>query len=153
MIRVLFVCLGNICRSPMAEAVFRQKVRHGGLEDKIQADSAGTGHWHVGEMPHVGTRKVLESHGVVYTHRARQLTARDLDEFDYILAMDDDNIADITSLGAGRAKVARFLEYAPHLGVRSVPDPYYTGGFDEVYRLLTAAAEGLLIAIRAEQTL
>src|SRR2546421_4550256 len=85
MIRVLFVCLGNICRSPMAEAVFLQKVRDAGLEEMIEADSAGTGQWHIGEPAHSGTRKMLASKGVPYDGRARLLRADDLNRFDYVL--------------------------------------------------------------------
>ena len=153
MVRVLFVCLGNICRSPMAEAVFRRKVRDAELDDKIEVDSAGTGHWHVGETPHGGARRVLGAHGIQCNHRARQVTVQDRDDFDYIVTMDEENYADVGGLTGGRAAIARFLDFAPHLGTREVPDPYYTGGFEEVYRLLDEAADGLLATIRAEHKL
>lgn len=153
MIRVLFVCLGNICRSPMAEAVFAHKVRAAGLEDKIEVDSAATGHWNLGNAPHRGTRAVLEREGIDYTHVARLITPRDLEAFDYILTMDDQNLADVQAMGPARAIIRPFLEYAPDCGETEVPDPYYTGGFEGVYDLIEAAAEGLLQAIRQEHRL
>src|SRR5579872_463576 len=127
MIRVLFVCLGNICRSPMAEAVFNHLVRLAGLDDRIEADSAGTGHWHVGQPPHSGTRRILAQQGIAYDGRARLLVREDLDRFDYIVAMDRDNLEDIRALGSGRAKVASLMDYAQQAGARDVPDPYYNG--------------------------
>lgn len=151
MIRVLFVCLGNICRSPMAEAVFQHKVRAAGLEDQIASDSAGTGHWHVGNPPHQGTRAQLAGHNINYTHQARLITEDDLNTFDYILTMDNQNLRDVQALGTGRAVIRPFLDYAPSSAYREVPDPYLTGGFEGVYALVEEAAEGLLNAIHAEQ--
>jgi protein-tyrosine phosphatase len=148
MIRVLFVCLGNICRSPMAEAVFQYKVRAAGLEELIAADSAGTGHWNLGKPPHPGTCRILTANGIAYDHRARLIMRPDLDAFDYIVTMDDRNYSDVRELGSGRAKVLRFMDCAPHTGVREVPDPYYTGNYHEVYRLVNAAADGLIAALR-----
>jgi len=150
MVRVLFVCLGNICRSPMAEAVFAHKVREAGLEDHIEADSAGTGDWHVGHPPHRGTRTLLARNGIEYEHRARLVTPEDLETFDYVLTMDDSNLRSVRALGTGRAIIRPFLEYAPDVGVREVPDPYLTGGFEGVYSLVDEAAAGLLRAIREE---
>jgi|SRR5579884_4299155 len=153
MIRVLFVCLGNICRSPMAEAVFINQVREAGLEGKIEADSAGTGHWHLGERPHAGTRRVLADQGIDFDHRARLVNQRDLETFDYVVVMDEANFQDVRALGPVRGKLVRLMDYAPHTGVSEVPDPYYTGGFDGVYTLVREATAGLLAAIRQEHGL
>ena len=126
------------------------KVREAGLENEICADSAGTGGWHEGQPPHSGTRRILQTYNIAYEHRARLLTRSDLAEFDYVITMDDQNFRDVQMLGTGKAHAARFLDYAPHTGLREVPDPYYTGGFEGVYQLVDAAADGLLAAIRKE---
>jgi protein-tyrosine phosphatase len=149
-VRVLFVCLGNICRSPMAEAVFCHLVAQAGLSERIQADSAGTGSWHVGEQPHHGTRRVLRERGIDYTHCARVIAPADFAHFDYIVALDRSNLADLSGLARGsRAKVGLLLDYAPATGYRDVPDPYYDGRFDLVYDLVEQGCRGLLERIAA----
>ena len=153
MIRVLFVCLGNICRSPMAEGVFLHLVQAAGLENEIAADSAGTGHWHVGANPHRGTQRVLEQNAITYTHRARQISTQDFNDFEYFVVMDNMNLEDVLALGAPAGKTSRLLDDAVHTGVEEVPDPFYTNGFEEVYRLVMAGCEGLLARIRADHRL
>lgn len=144
-IHVLFVCLGNICRSPMAEGVFRHLVEQAQLNGQIKTDSAGTGAWHVGEPPHSGTLKVLHDRSINYIHHSRQVQRDDFLHFDYIIAMDSDNFYDLKRMRQGSsAKLHKLLEFAPNLGVSDVPDPYYTGRFEEVYRLVDAACRGLL---------
>ena len=153
MIRVLFVCLGNICRSPMAEAIFRNLVMRQGLSDRFDIDSAGTGEWHVGESAHPGTLKILTENGIKHTGKARLIQVADLDSFDYILTMDDHNLRDVKEIGTGRAKISPLLAYAPEIGTNQVPDPYYNGRYQRVYDLCTVACDNLLQSIRSEHNL
>jgi protein-tyrosine phosphatase len=148
--RVLFVCLGNICRSPLAEGVFRDKVRAAGLSDRIEIDSAGTGGWHVGEPPDRRMIATARGHGVdLSAQRARQFVDTDLADFDHILAMDKSNLHDILYLDEGQdfgQRVTLFRQWDPEPGTYEVPDPYYGGpeGFEEVYRMVDRTAENLL---------
>jgi protein-tyrosine phosphatase len=151
MIRILFVCLGNICRSPMAEAVMRHLIRREGLEGKVSVDSAGTGSWHIGNPPHEGTRIALDRRGIPWDGiRARRITEDDLDAFDYIICMDTDNRRNVERIGKGRARVMTFMELVKDARSPDVPDPYYTGNFEEVYALVEEGCEELLRRIRKE---
>jgi protein-tyrosine phosphatase len=154
MVKVLFVCMGNICRSPMAEAVFRHLVTEAGLADQFEIDSAGTHEYHIGARPHPGTQRILAAHGVaVGDQRARHVHPYDVDYFDYIIAMDGDNATDLKAVAPDSTKVARLLDFAPHAPVRNVPDPYYVGNFEAVYDLVLAGARGLLAHIVRERHL
>lgn len=142
-ISVMFVCTGNICRSPMAEAVFRDLVIKKGLEDRFYIASSGTGRWHIGEPPHIGTRLILEENDIeVGNKRALQLVADDFLNFNYIVAMDQENIEDIQFYF--KKDVRRLLDFAPQGFPQNVPDPYYEHNFDEVFKLVYAGCEGLL---------
>ena len=151
---VLFVCLGNICRSPTAHAVFEQRVAGMGLGTRIRVDSAGTGGWHAGEPPDARTQRHARARGYeLGALRARQVNAEDFHIFDFVLAMDHANLADLGRLRppGGTAEIGLFLDYArAHEGVREVPDPYYGGGegFETVLDLVEDAADGLLEHIR-----
>jgi len=157
--RLLFVCLGNICRSPTAEGVMGALVREEGLVGVIDLDSAGTGAWHVGSAPDARARQAARDRGVILEGRARQVRPEDFDEFDLLLAMDSENAHELRRLAGNeeqRAKVRLLREFEGRAGSQSagdldVPDPYYggPGGFDEVFDLVQAACRGLLEEIRA----
>lgn len=156
MVHVLFVCLGNICRSPMAEAVFRHKVKEQGLDKSISADSAGTGEWHIGESPHQGTREILTAKGIDSKGMvARQVKREDLQAFDYIIAMDSDNMHALKRMATNgeTGKLYKLLDFVPERGVSDVPDPYYTGNFEAVYSLIEVGCERLLAHIRERESL
>lgn len=147
-IRVLFVCLGNICRSPTAEATFRAEVERRGLGHRFEIDSCGTGGWHAGEEAHPETRAAARRAGVEITHRARQLLATDFDRFDHLVVMDHSNHTDTLALAqsdAHRAKVILFRRHDPEaFDSLEVPDPYYTGTFDEVFEMCARTSRALL---------
>ncbi|WP_028784888.1 low molecular weight protein-tyrosine-phosphatase [Thalassobacillus devorans] len=155
MIKVLFVCLGNICRSPMAEAIFRDLVKKEDLEKEITVDSAGVGHWHVGDLPHEGTRGVLDRYDISYEGMAaRQIHEKDWDEFDYLIAMDAKNITDMAGIRkSDEVTVARLLDFIPDSEVKDVPDPFFTGNFEYVYELISTGCRELLFKIKQEQHL
>ncbi len=150
--RVLFVCLGNICRSPTAEGVMRGLVREAGLEDRIEIDSAGTGSWHVGNPPDPRSTAAAARRGVVLDGAARTVTADDFDDWDLLVAMDRENQRELLRRApddAARAKVKLLREYDPAsvaAGDLEVPDPYYgdEAGFDRVITMVEAAVPGLL---------
>jgi protein-tyrosine phosphatase len=159
-ISVLFICTGNICRSPMAEAVFRHKVSEAGLQDQLHIDSAGTGRWHVGEPPHRGTQSVLRQHGVpLATHVARCMDSADLRRFDYLVVMDSDNeerVKELATRSDQRGFLACLLDFADAAksrGIRNVPDPYYSNRFEDVYHLVDAGCDGLLRFLRQQHEL
>lgn len=152
-VRVLMVCMGNICRSPLAHGVFERMVEEEGLSHLIEVDSSGTHSWHVGNTPDPRSQEVAMRHGLDLNYqRARKVTADDIDTFDYILAMDGDNLAilqDLARSEESQSKVSLFLDFAENVDLREVPDPYYGGeqGFDHVYELVEAASIGLLQSI------
>ncbi|MCC6904668.1 MAG: low molecular weight phosphotyrosine protein phosphatase [Anaerolineae bacterium] len=144
--------MGNICRSPMAEAVFAHMVSEAGLSGQITTDSCGIGNWHEGQTAHTGTLDVLSKHQIPYDGRARQIRAHDL-AAEYLIAMDLENVTGIKRLGAAQGEVALLLDYADGIEEMEVPDPYFNGRFDHVYSLVTAGCQGLLDHIRAYHNL
>jgi protein-tyrosine phosphatase len=155
--RLLFVCLGNICRSPMAEGMFRHVVA---AEDKLylfEIDSAGMGDWHEGQAPDTRAQQAARSRGVdISGQSARKVELEDFDKFDLLLAMDGANYEELMEIApkGAKHKIRYFLDYAPHVGTQHVPDPYYGGeaGFDHALDLIEAAAEGLLAELTGEKT-
>ena len=151
MVRVLFVCLGNICRSPLAQGVFEDVLRREGLEDEVFVDSAGTGSWHVGSPPDDRAQRSASARGLdLSAQRARRISPEDCEHFDYVLTMDEHNYRTVASLCRGGAVVRPFLDFVPDSPEREVPDPYGGGpeGFDHVLDLVEEASEGLLKDIR-----
>lgn len=146
--RVLFVCLGNICRSPLAEGVFRHLVQERGLGDRFRVDSAGTAGYHAGEPPDPRSTEAAERHGVRLTGAARKVARRDVDEPGVVVAMDQSNRRALERLRgrAGQAEIVMMREYDPVDAGADVPDPYYGApdGFEEVYQILARSCRGLL---------
>ena len=155
--RVLFVCLGNICRSPTAEGVLRHKLREAGLGEDVDVESAGTGGWHVGHPPDERAQAAAAARGIALDGRAQRFEAIHFDEFDLILAMDRQNLTDLRAIAphaAAKGKLRLLREFDPlavEAGDLEVPDPYYggSGGFEEVLDMVERACDGLIAEIRA----
>ena len=144
--RICFICMGNICRSPLAENVFRHKAKQRGVDGQFEIDSAGTGGWHAGEPPDARVCMVASKRGVGMTGAARQIKREDFAYFDHLICMDQDNLNHVLAMGAPPAKVRLLLACDPKAGCREVPDPYYGGtdGFEHVFSLVDSACEALL---------
>lgn len=154
MVNICFVCLGNICRSPLAEGVFQKLVQDHGLADSIPSESAGTGHWHVGNPPDRRMQATANKNGVQLNSRARQFVPEDFERFDLIFAMDQSNLDHLTELSedpAKQKKVMLFRSFDPHHnGDLDVPDPYYggDGGFDRVFQIVSRTCPKILDYIK-----
>jgi protein-tyrosine phosphatase len=154
-VRICFVCLGNICRSPTAEAVMRRLVEEVGLDGRVTLDSAGLSHWHVGELADSRTRSAAANRGIAISHRARQFTAADLERFDLVIAMDQENLAGIRRLMRGRntpaVQLLRSFDPSSPEGAE-VPDPYTGGpeGFDYVLDVCECACRGLVEFVQGQ---
>lgn len=158
MVKVLFCCMGNICRSPTAEAVFRHYVEKAGLSGSIQIDSAGTHDYHIGDAPDARTQRAAQQRGYDMSNlRGRQVDAGDFSRFDYVLAMDEANLSILQRLRPreSQSHLGLFLEFAGSHIEREVPDPYYGGaeGFERVLDMVEDAAAGLLRHIRLDKKL
>jgi low molecular weight protein-tyrosine phosphatase len=155
--RLLFVCLGNICRSPMAEGAFRHVAAEQGVLDRFEIDSAGLGSWHVGQAPDHRAQKAADQRGIdISGQSARQIRSSDFTSFDLLLAMDGSNYGELAQLApkSERHKIRRFLDFAPHAGTKDVPDPFFgeAEGFDRALDLIDEAARGLLAELLRDKT-
>jgi low molecular weight protein-tyrosine phosphatase len=156
--RILFVCMGNICRSPTAEGVMRSLLREAGMEDAVEVDSAGTGGWHAGDPPDARAAEAARARGIALDGAARQVRPRDFEDFDLLVAMARENLRDLLAIApdeASAGKVRLLREFDPDAGDDlDVPDPYYGGpqGFERVLDLVTAACRGLLAELRSART-
>jgi len=152
MVRVLFVCSGNICRSPTAEGILRHLVEEAGLAEHVHVESAGTGGWHAGEPPDARSTATPAARGIRLSGRARQVTEEDLERFDYVVAMDRSHLSHLLRMADGVAELERRVRLARAFDGTDddVPDPYYGGGdgFDRVFDVCEAACRGLLEEIR-----
>lgn len=154
MVNVLFVCLGNICRSPIAQGVFEDLLRREGLENEVFVDSAGTGTWHIGEPPDARGQQSAARRGIDLSgQRARRVTLEDCQKFDYVIVMDRNNYDSVLPLcRQHETEVRLFLDYAPNTTREEVPDPYFGDieGFEHVLDLIESAARGLLDEVREQ---
>ena len=155
-VRILFVCMGNICRSPLAESVFRHLVRERGVEDRFEIDSAGTSGYHEGDPPDARSVATARARGVLVTGASRPLSHRDLHDFDYVIVMDAENRMDVDRFQAsagGAARVHRLREWDPERSGLDVPDPYYGGvrGFEEVHDIVERSCAALLDHLLLEE--
>jgi protein-tyrosine phosphatase len=154
--RLLFVCLGNICRSPMAEGAFRRIAVKEGVLDRFEIDSAGLGDWHVGQAPDHRAQRAAGQRGIdISGQSARQVCREDFARFDLVLAMDGTNYDELSQLAprAERHKIRRFLDFAPHAGTNDVLDPFFgeAEGFDHALELIEEAARGLLAELLSDE--
>ncbi|MCB0491925.1 MAG: low molecular weight phosphotyrosine protein phosphatase [Cyclobacteriaceae bacterium] len=152
--KVLFVCLGNICRSPLAEGIMKHKLKMLGLDSKVMVDSCGTSNYHIGDLPDSRTRQNAKRNGVSLDHRGRQLSMDDLNHFDFILAMDrsnHDNILGLRNDKAVRDKIMLMRKFDTEEG-EEVPDPYYGGedDFQEVFNILNRSIDGFIIHLQSK---
>ena len=150
--KICFVCMGNICRSPIAENVFRHKVKQRGVEHLFFIDSAGTGGWHAGEPPDPRARRTATAHSVEMSGVARQIKTGDFDNFDLLLCMDQENLDQLIALGAPADRTRLLLSCDPNARCAEVPDPYYGGpdGFESVFQLIDSACDALLNDLLAQ---
>ncbi|MGI9014948.1 MAG: low molecular weight protein-tyrosine-phosphatase [Phycisphaerales bacterium] len=154
-IGVLFVCLGNICRSPLAEGIFLHMVEQRDLTNNFDIDSAGTGHWHIGHPADIRSINIAHQHGITLPSLGRQIDASDFTRFHHLIALDDSIAEELKQLGAPAERVSLMLDYHPGTHLCDVPDPYLgsADGFVTVYNLIEPSCRGLLDQLVARHTL
>lgn len=154
--KILFVCLGNICRSPLAEAIFNRKLENEGLSTKLMADSAGTSDYHIGENPDPRTIEIAQKHQTPISHKGQQFKKHHKEEFDYLIAMDHSNLQNmIREMGENPFKLMLMRDFDPKGKGEDVPDPYFGGanGFENVYQILDRSIDEFLDFLRKEHDL
>ncbi len=162
-IRILFVCLGNICRSPLAEGILRKIVQQKGLEQFINIESAGTGHWHIDQAPDIRTQQIAHKYGIdISDHRGQQVSPKMLEKFHYLVAMDEENFHNLRKMfdrqrNSSNAKIIMMREFDPMTSNKTaaVPDPYYGGinGFEEIYQILDRSCQNFVEHLTTEYSL
>ncbi len=156
MVKVLFVCLGNICRSPTAEGVFSNIVSEKKLSKKIMVDSAGTSGWHIGQPPDIRAQAAAKKNEIDISHlKSRKVSLDDFSQFDYLVGMDTHNLEDLSALCPPKkmSNLSTLLSYAPELGRTDIPDPYYFGSFDAVFNMIKVSCGALLKNIQERHDL
>ena len=150
MVKVLFVCLGNICRSPMAEAIFQHQVKGARLEDHFKAQSAGTTSYHIGAPPDPRTLSTLKSHGILFEHQAHQVNASDIDVYNYLIAMDHENFVHLQNMNPLNSVLIKMRNFDPLGENDDVPDPYYgqNDGFEAVFEILNRSIKALILELK-----
>ncbi|TQR31911.1 phosphotyrosine protein phosphatase [Campylobacter sp. MIT 99-7217] len=149
MLKICFVCLGNICRSPMAEFVMKDLVKNAGLESEICVFSAGTSGEHNGEDMHFKTKAKLKQMGInAQGFTSKKLSLKLCEESDFLIVMDESNFKNASQICKNKEKILRLCDFAKDLGYKEVPDPWYSGDFDETYRIISKACENLLIYLK-----
>ena len=150
MIQILFVCLGNICRSPMAHAIFEHQIKAAQLDDHFKAQSAGTAGFHIGSPPDPRTLSTLKSHGILFEHQAHQVNSSDIDTYDYLIAMDHQNFVHLQKMNPVPSVLIKMRNFDPLDKNRDVPDPYYGqhDGFETVFEILNRSIETLILELK-----
>lgn len=156
MIKILFVCLGNICRSPLAEAIFNQKIKDKKLESRISCDSAGTANYHVGESPDPRTIEVANNHGIPVSHRGQQFKMKHSEEFQYLIAMDRSNYQNmVQEMGSESDTLIMMRDFDLQGKSKDVPDPYYGGmnGFEDMFQILDRSTDEFMNFLKEKHEL
>ena len=150
MVKVLFVCLGNICRSPMAQAIFEHQIKEDRLEDHFKAQSAGTASYHIGAPPDSRTLSTLKGHGILFENQAHQVNATDIDRYDYLIAMDHQNFLHLQNMSPVGSVLIKMRDFDPLEKNGDVPDPYYGqhDGFEGVFEILNRSIKVLILTLK-----